>query len=469
VTDVRASPNPGAQARPRPNPGPRAHPRPSPGPAARPRPKPSPKTAAAISLQGIGKSYNKTVHGGDFLLKKLVRPGSWFSQPADDPLWALRDIDLTVARGETIGVIGRNGSGKTTLLRMLSGVSAPSTGHLRVVGSIAPLIGIGVGFHAELTGRENVMVNGRLLGMSDRELKRKFDDIVAFSEIEEFIDTPVKFYSSGMFLRLGFSVAIHTQPDVLLVDEILAVGDLAFQLKCLERMREIQESGTTIVIVTHNLPSLDRMASRAILLSRGRKMFDGPTEDALAAYHRIMEDETSSRNTSAGSILSMQQGSELVFTGGSRVSVDLLTDDGRASTSFRTDDQMRVRITAEFDDEVTDPIVGIMVAPAGGQFPAYATHSFPGAHRAAYGPERPFVADVELALPLLSGAYTVRASVTDEAGKATLGESRAETFYVSSTGRPGIGLVDMQARIIVDDQLLEDRSDYRLRSGTGAG
>ncbi|MCW2548999.1 MAG: transporter protein, partial [Mycobacterium sp.] len=233
MTDVRASPNPGAQARPRPNPGPRAHPRPSPGPAARPRPKPSPKTAPAISLQGVGKSYNKTVHGGDFLLKKLLRPGSWFSQPADDPLWALRDIDLTVARGETIGVIGRNGSGKTTLLRMLSGVSAPSTGHLRVVGSIAPLIGIGVGFHAELTGRENVMVNGRLLGMSDRELKRKFDDIDAFSEIEEFIDTPVKFYSSGMFLSLGFSVAIHTQPDVLLVDEILAVGDLAFQLKCL--------------------------------------------------------------------------------------------------------------------------------------------------------------------------------------------------------------------------------------------
>jgi ABC-2 type transport system ATP-binding protein len=426
-----------------------------------------PDDAYAIALQGVGKRYNQTVHGSDLLLKKLARPNQWFRHKSGDPLWALRDIDLNVERGETIGVIGRNGSGKTTLLRMLSGVSAPSAGHLRVVGSIAPLIGIGVGFHAELTGRENVQVNGRLLGMSDRELKRKFDDIVAFSEIEEFIDTPVKFYSSGMFLRLGFAVAIHTQPDVLLVDEILAVGDLAFQLKCLERMREIQENGTTIVIVTHNLASLDRMASRAILLSRGRKMFDGPTEDALAAYHRIMEEETSDRIGAGGNPMSLQQGDEIVYTGGARVRTDLLTEAGRACTSFRTDDQMRVRITAEFEDEVTDPVVGIMVAPAGGQFPAYATHSFPGALQASYGPNRPFVADIELTLPLLSGAYTVRASVTNEGASATLGESRPETFYVSSTGRPGVGLVDLQARILVDDVLLEDRSDYRLRSASG--
>ena len=375
----------------------------------------------------------------------------------------MREIDLEVSRGETVGVIGRNGSGKTTLLRVLSGVSAPTTGRLRVVGSIAPLIGIGVGFHAELTGRENVMVNGRLLGMTDREVRRKFDDIVAFSEIEDFIDTPVKYYSSGMFLRLGFAVAIHTEPDVLLVDEILAVGDLAFQLKCLDRMRQIQQSGTTIVIVTHNLASLDTMAPRAVLLSHGRKVFDGRTEEALAAFHRVMEEE--SRGTARGA-LQLQEGDERVYVGGGRVRCDLMTGEGKPSTAYRTGDQLLVRITAEFDDIVTDPIVGLMVAPAGGHYPAYATHSFPGAHRGTYGPERPFVADVQLELPLLSGAYTVKSSVADADGKVTLGESRPETFHVSSVGRAGVGLVDMQARIIVEDQLLEGLTDFRLGSGS---
>jgi hypothetical protein len=208
------------------------------------------------------------------------------------------------------------------------------------------------------------------------------------------------------------------------------------------------------------------MAPRAILLSRGRKLFDGATEEALAAFHRVMEDESRGTDKSA---LQLQQGDERAFVGGARIRMDLLNHDGRACTSFATGDQLRVRITAEFDDVATDPIVGLMVAPAGGQFPAYATHTYPGSHRAEYGPDKPFVADVELDLPLLSGAYTVRSSVTNDDGKVILGESRGETFYVSSAGRPGTGLVDMQARIIVDDQLLEGPTDFRLRSGLAAG
>ncbi len=198
------------------------------------------------------------------LVKRLVQPWRW--RPRRTETWALRDLDLQIERGETVGVIGRNGSGKTTLLRLLSGVSAPTTGRLRVAGSIAPLIGVGVGFHPELTGRENVFVNGRLLGMSERQLRDRYDAIVDFSEIGDAIDMPVKYYSSGMFLRLGFSVAIHTDPEILLVDEILAVGDIAFQLKCLERMREVQARGTTIVVVTHNLHSLDQIAPRTVVL-----------------------------------------------------------------------------------------------------------------------------------------------------------------------------------------------------------
>src|SRR5689334_13465022 len=188
----------------------------------------------AIDLQRVGKRYLQHRHGDDILARRLLTPWRWGGHRAEH--WALRDIDFSVRAGETVGVIGRNGSGKTTLLRLLSGVSAPTTGRLRVAGSIAPLIGVGVGFSPELTGRENVFVNGQLLGMNEQEVRRRFDAIVDFSEIEDFIDTPVKYYSSGMFLRLGFSVAIHADPEVLLVDEILAVGDIAFQLKCLERM-----------------------------------------------------------------------------------------------------------------------------------------------------------------------------------------------------------------------------------------
>ncbi len=182
---------------------------------------------SAIVAEGLGKRFRQYRDRGS-LLARALRRGS--TRDVQD-IWALRDVDFTVERGGTLGIIGRNGSGKTTLLRLLSGVSGPSEGRLRIEGRIAPLIGIGVGFNRELTGRENVRVNGRLLGMSSEEVDATFDQIVAFAELEEFIDLPVKFYSSGMFLRLAFSVAIHTNPDVLLVDEILAVGDVGCQFK----------------------------------------------------------------------------------------------------------------------------------------------------------------------------------------------------------------------------------------------
>src|SRR5438105_3898304 len=164
-------------------------------------------------------------------------------------LWAVRHVDLDVAPGECVGVIGRNGSGKSTLLQMIAGVTAPTEGSVAVHGRVAPLISVGVGFHPELTGRENVFVNGAILGMSRSTIEQRLDDIVEFSEIAAFIDTPVKFYSSGMAVRLGFSVAIYAHPEVLLVDEVLAVGDLSFQLKSYERMMEIRQSGTTILVV----------------------------------------------------------------------------------------------------------------------------------------------------------------------------------------------------------------------------
>ncbi|MCG7443013.1 ABC transporter ATP-binding protein [Dermabacter vaginalis] len=196
-----------------------------------------------------------------------------------DTFMALDGVDVTVRAGETVGLIGFNGSGKSTLLKTISGVLFPDSGRVSVRGKVAGLIEVGAGFHPDLSGRENVYLNGAILGMSKSEIDACFDDIVAFSEIEQFIDTDVKYYSSGMFLRLAFAVAVHTDPDIFLVDEILAVGDEPFQRKCLARIREMQESGKTMVIVSHELDMLTELCTRIVVLEKGRVIFDGdPTE-----------------------------------------------------------------------------------------------------------------------------------------------------------------------------------------------
>ena len=200
-----------------------------------------------------------------------------------DTFMALDDVDLTVRAGETVGLIGFNGSGKSTLLKTVSGVLFPDSGRVMLRGRVAGLIEVGAGFHPDLSGRENVFLNGAILGMSRAQLEERFDDIVAFSEIEEFIDTDVKYYSSGMFLRLAFSVAVHTDPDIFLVDEILSVGDEPFQKKCLERIRELQAAGRTMIVVSHELEMLERLCTRIVVLRKGRTVFDGDPAEAVAA------------------------------------------------------------------------------------------------------------------------------------------------------------------------------------------
>ena len=390
---------------------------------------------SAVELSGVGKRYRLQT-GQPTLLNGLRRRRG-------EDLWALRDVDLTVAQGETVGVIGRNGSGKTTLLRLLSGVSAPTTGRLRVVGSIAPLIGVGVGFHPEMTGRENVHVNGRLLGLSAAEVSAAFDDIVAFSEVEKFLDTPVKYYSSGMFLRLAFAVAVHVRPQVLLVDEVLAVGDLAFQLKCLERMREIQAQGTTIVIVTHALQMLDRMAPRGVLLSGGRVAYDGPVEGALSAYHRVMEGRVDGDDTTA------------------RVRVELVGEDGEPTRHFTTGGTIRVRAHVDVDDVLPSPVLGVMVAPLG-LGAAYAVHTTPGAYDGTHGPGRPVEAEVTLTNRMLDGSYSVTVGVHDRTGGRELGTSEPVVFYVSSDRQGAYGIVDLEARFDVAGRTVEGEGRRRL-------
>ena len=202
----------------------------------------------------------------------------------EDTLWALRDVSFDVREGEVVGIIGRNGAGKSTLLKVLSRVTEPTEGRAVVRGRVASLLEVGTGFHPELTGRENVFLNGAILGMPRTEVRRKFDEIVAFAEVERFIDTPVKHYSSGMYVRLAFAVAAHLEPETLFVDEVLAVGDLQFQRKCLAKMHDVSHAGRTVLFVSHNMSAITKLCSRAILLRDGRVVRDAKAVDAVSEY-----------------------------------------------------------------------------------------------------------------------------------------------------------------------------------------
>jgi lipopolysaccharide transport system ATP-binding protein len=216
----------------------------------------------------------------------------------DDPadvLWALRKISFSVAQGEVLGIIGRNGAGKSTLLKILARITEPSTGRAEIRGKVSSLLEVGTGFHPELTGRDNVYLNGTILGMKKREVDRKFDEIVDFSGVEKFIDTPVKRYSSGMKVRLAFSVAAFLEPDILIIDEVLAVGDADFQRKCLDTMKEVGSSGRTVLFVSHNMPAVTRLCNRTILLEGGRITADGPSGEVVTRYLRSGHDSMAIR------------------------------------------------------------------------------------------------------------------------------------------------------------------------------
>ena len=206
------------------------------------------------------------------------------SNNANGTIMALRDVSFEVASGEVVGIIGRNGAGKSTLLKVLSRITQPTSGRIDLYGRVASLLEVGTGFHPELSGRENIYLNGAIMGMTRAEIRSKFDEMVAFSEVENFIDTPVKHFSSGMYLRLAFAVAAHLDPDILLVDEVLAVGDARFQRKCLDKMEDVRQAGRTVIFVSHNMPAVTRLCPRTILLEDGAISFDGPSHEAVGMY-----------------------------------------------------------------------------------------------------------------------------------------------------------------------------------------
>ena len=247
----------------------------------------------AIEVAGLGKHYTlrhesrhdnlrDTLH---HTARKLWRRFRWGTGFETEEFWALRDVSFSIPPGEVVGIIGRNGAGKSTLLKILSRITEPTAGRVTLRGRVASLLEVGTGFHPDLSGRENIFLNGAILGMSRVEIRKKFDEIVAFAEVEKFIDTPVKHYSSGMYVRLAFAVAAHLEPEILIVDEVLAVGDAQFQKKCLGKMRDVSRSqGRTVLFVSHNLAAVQGLCNRCISLRQGTVIANGPTAEVMANY-----------------------------------------------------------------------------------------------------------------------------------------------------------------------------------------
>lgn len=255
-----------------------------------------------IQVEGLGKRYRIGRREGyltlrDALVKAAKKPFWWISRNGsrvngisndERYIWALKDVSFQVKQGEVVGIIGRNGAGKSTLLKLLARITKPTEGHAEVHGRIGSLLEVGTGFHPELTGRENIYLSGVILGMKKREIDKKFDEIVSFAEIEKFIDTPVKFYSSGMYVRLAFAVAAHLEPEILLVDEVLAVGDVAFQRKCLGKMDDVAKAGRTVLFVSHNMGAIENLCDKTILLDAGSIIRQGNSRQTIDYYLEIM-------------------------------------------------------------------------------------------------------------------------------------------------------------------------------------
>jgi len=381
----------------------------------------------AISLQGVTKQYRKYADSaGSGAL------GRFRTRTSTSTLTALRDVDLTISRGESVGVIGRNGAGKSTLLQLLCGVTAPTTGVVEVRGRVAPLISVGVGFHPEMTGRENIHVNGTILGLTRREVEAKLDAIVAFAELESFIDTPVKFYSSGMFVRLGFAVAVEARPEVLLVDEVLAVGDFAFQLRCFERMNEIRRAGTTIVVVSHNMNAIRGFCERSIVLERGRVVHDGTSFDGIAKYFDL---------ASRGQSDAVEDEDEAVEV----ESLTLHDETGRAVSHVQYGDSVAFRLTVRARRDIDRPFQWLGI-DSGTGVAVYSDARFdvelPPLRR---GERASFEARLVVRLP--TGDYTAGSSLHEllESPRALLLASAPRlSFYV--TGRDTVhGATDLGA------------------------
>lgn len=329
-------------------------------------------TEPIIKIEGLGKKYiighqNKgrsnytalrdvIAEKSKKIFKKILSP---FSNSNNDEFsieefWALKNISFAVNKGDRLGIIGRNGAGKSTLLKILSRITEPTEGEITIRGRVASLLEVGTGFHPELTGRENIFLNGAILGMQKSELKKKFDEIVEFSEIERFLDTPVKRYSSGMYVRLAFAVAAHLEPDILVVDEVLAVGDAQFQKKCLGKMEEVGKSGRTVLFVSHNMSAIEQLCSKGILLEKGSIALASNANDVLSKYRELINQSQVTETSSIGNETTRRGTGELRIT-----SFQLLTKTNEPANEFDLGSTIRFKIGYKIIAEIEGLAVAI--------------------------------------------------------------------------------------------------------------
>ncbi len=389
----------------------------------------------SITVDGVSKRYVKYEDTPTLVGRALSLGG----RSRRSELWALNDVDLAVEGGECLGVIGRNGCGKSTLLRLMAGVTAPTTGRVTVVGQVAPLISVGVGFHHELTGRENVFLSGMILGLSHDQIQSRFDEIVEFAEVPGFIDTPVKFYSSGMYVRLGFAVSVLAEPEVLLVDEVLAVGDLAFQMKCFDRMQAIRESGTTIVIVSHNLNAVRLLCDRTVLLDRGSVRHDGDTGEAIALFHEVLGE--------ARELDGLDRPDDGTFhgTGAARFTpLALVSAESGVASVLTAGTVARFRSTVEVSLDVREPMLAFAVFHESG------TQVYQEITDIGFDLEGGTSFDVEIGLPveLPRGSYSTEISIIGRDLSVHAAPPPSLLFYVDGRNRVK-GVADLKAEFVV--------------------
>jgi ABC-type polysaccharide/polyol phosphate transport system ATPase subunit len=305
----------------------------------------------AIFAEGVSRRFRVYPQRNVTLKDAILRR----RQLRREEIWALRDVSLAIEPGEAVGIVGRNGSGKTTLLRLIAGIFQPTGGRLDVAGEVGSLLGLGAGFHPDFTGRENVYMNGAIHGLSRSYVHERLEEIVAFAELEEFFDVPVRTYSSGMYMRLGFALATHLDPDILLLDEVFAVGDEAFQRKCFGKILELRERGRTIVFVSHAAPAVERVCERAILLTSGRVAHDGPARDVIKHYQQLIAGEEASAQQHAWGT-----GEATV------VGVRLEGSDGEEQRQFLSGGPLAVRLAIELSPNVSPPRVAVEFRDANG-------------------------------------------------------------------------------------------------------
>jgi len=393
------------------------------------------RAAGATGYRTLREKLTESVTGYGRRLWRQIGPrrsrAEMATAPGESQFYALRDVSFEVKPGEVLGVVGRNGAGKSTLLKVLSRITPPSSGSVHLRGRIGSLLEVGTGFHPELTGRENIYLNGAILGMSRREIQRKFDEIVAFSEVEQFLETPVKRYSSGMYMKLAFAVASHLEPEILLVDEVLAVGDAQFQKKCLGKMNEVSKHGRTVLFVSHNMPAVKGLCSRAVLIDGGRLAADGDVDEVVNQYLSSGTDMAKTGIIPADVPRHQDVPGEAMFR-----SVRMKDLQGSETTQLYFGQPFRVEFVCDLLKDIPDGHFEVSVSTTDGLHVLYAT-TMDGGRGPAALPRGTHRLAVEFDNPLLPRQYTIDLGLHHQNGATADFVTRCLDFDVLRVAEAG--------------------------------